>query len=421
MWTRLPSHRAWLDDQFTRLVAFAVPSIRRGGGFEWLDVTGIPMPGRSPQLFLTARMTYVASLATVRGIPGSGALLDHGIASLLDYHADAEHGGWISSPETDRGGRKMTYDHVHVGFAAANAVFAGHPQARELLGRVVDVVESRLWREEERALVESYAGDWTDLEEYRGANSNMHGIEAFLAMGAALDDPTWFERARDMADRIVNRATRQNGWLMPEHFTGDWEPDLGYNRAEPRHQFRPYGWTIGHAFEWSRLLLEIEAALGAAARGAAVPGAAVPGAAVPGWLVEAARAMADAAFDAWAIDGTDGFVYTTGWEREVVEPSRLHWPLCEAIQAAAVLAARTGDPAYEQWYQRCWDHAARYFIDPATATWANELNADLVLAEDIWPGRADFYHTVGALLTPQAPIGPNLTAGLRHATEPTQP
>ncbi len=390
---------AWLNDQFAKVIRFAVGSIRPQGAFEWLEADGSHVPGKHPQLFLTARMTYVAALAAVRGIPGSGALLDHGVDALLALHRDPAADGWIADPLTDPNTRKMTYDHVHVGFAAANAVAAGSERARDVLDHAIHVIDTHLWRPDEAALVESYAADWTDSEPYRGANSNMHGVEAFLAIGVATGDPVWFRRALAISERLIDGAARANHWLMPEHFTADWEPLPDYNRDEPAHPFRPYGWTPGHAFEWSRLLLELAAALGDTA---------------PGWLAESARALGDTALATWGIDGTPGFGYTTDWDGVPVVTTRLHWPLCEAIQAVALLHRATGDPAYESAYRRCWDHAAAHWIDE-TGMWANELTPELTEGSTIWRGRPDVYHTVGALLGPQVPAAPNLAAALAVA------
>jgi sulfoquinovose isomerase len=385
-WLDLPSHREWLEHGFARVIAFVLPSIRPGGGFDWLDADGRPLPDRDPQLFLTARMTHTAALGVARGVPGAGELLDHGLASLLGLHADREHGGWLSEPGRET--RKMTYDHVHVGLAAATALSVGHPGARHLLDQVAEVVDTRLWDERHQALRESFAPDWSDEEDYLGANANMHGVEAFLAMGRATGDAVWHRRALAVATRLVDGAARDLGWLLPEHFTRDWEAVPEYNRDEPMHPFRPYGATPGHALEWARFLLELDASPLLDE--------------TPGWLTGAAEGLATRALDgAWGIDGRPGLVYTVDWDGRPVAGVRLHWPVCEGIQATAALARRTGDRHWEGWYRRLWDHAARYFIDDH-GTWRNELGEDLDEAGRLWPGRPDVYHCGGALTGPLA-------------------
>jgi sulfoquinovose isomerase len=232
-WLDTPGHREWLRSRFADVLTFALPSILPGGGFAYQDADGSPMPGRPPQLFLTARMAYASSIGVRHGITGSGELLDHAMESLVGLHADTEHGGWFTQPGTVT--RKATYDHVHVGLASANALMVGHPLAAGLLEQVIEVIDTRLWDESTQTLLESFAPDWSDCEDYRGANANMHGLEAFLAMGTATGDAVWHRRGLAIADRLINVAAREQDWLLPEHFTADWQVLPDYNIDEPNH------------------------------------------------------------------------------------------------------------------------------------------------------------------------------------------
>lgn len=385
-WLSSPSHRAWLVRGLADVLTFALPSILPSGGFAYQAADGSPVPGRRPQLFLTARMAHASAIGVRHGIPGSGELLDHAMGSLRGLHADPEHGGWLSEPGAST--RKAGYDHVHVGLAAATALGVDHPSAAALLAQVVDVVEERLWDPATSTLLESFAPDWSDPEDYRGANANMHALEAFLAMGAATGDPLWHERGLSIADRLVNHAARQHDWLLPEHFTSAWEELPGYHRDEPMHPFRPYGATLGHSLEWARLLLRLDAS---------------PLVDTPAWLLETADGLSRRALDrGWGLDGRPGLVYTVDWDGTPVADVRLHWPVCEGIQATAALLRRTGDPHWEGWYRRLWDHAARYFVDDR-GTWRNELADDLTEGGGLWPGRPDVYHCTGALTGPLEP------------------
>ena len=382
-WLDEPGHRAWLHAGLSDVITFALGSILPDGGFAYQAADGSPMPGRRPQLFLTARMAYTAALGVRHGVPGSGELLDHAMSSLTGIHADTQHGGWLSEPGAVT--RKMTYDHVHVGLASAGALTVGHPAAARLLEQVTDVVDTHLWDPEAQALLESFAPDWSDSEDYRGANANMHGLEAFIAMGHATGDAVWHQRGLAIADRLINVAARERGWLLPEHFTADWQVLPDYNRDEPLHPFRPYGATFGHSLEWSRFLLQLDAS---------------PLVGSPSWLVEAADGLTRRALDGgWALDGRPGLVYTVDWDGAPVADVRLHWPVCEGIQTTAVLLRLTGDAHWEHWYRRLWDHAARWFIDER-GTWRNELDDDMREGGKVWPGRPDVYHCGGALTAP---------------------
>jgi mannose/cellobiose epimerase-like protein (N-acyl-D-glucosamine 2-epimerase family) len=379
-WLDTPGHREWLRRGLADVLTFALPSILPSGGFAYQDAGGSPMAGKGPQLFLTARMAYSSAIGVRHGIPGAGELLDHAMASLVGFHADTEHGGWLSQPGLET--RKATYDHVHVGLAAAGALAVGHTSAAPLLDAVASVVDTHLWDATTSSLLESFAPDWSDSEDYRGANANMHGLEAFLAMGTATGDAVWHERGLAIADRVINDHARRHDWLLPEHFTAGWEELPEYNRDEPLHPFRPYGATFGHSLEWSRFLLQLDDS---------------PLVESPPWLLEAAEGLTHRALDGgWALDGRPGLVYTVDWVGAPVADVRLHWPVCEGIQVSAMLFRRTGDWRWEEWYRRLWDHAARYFIDER-GTWRNELADDMSEGGAVWPGRPDVYHCSGAL------------------------
>ena len=62
--------------------------------------------------------------------------------------------------------------------------------------------------------------------------------------------------------RVVHELGRRHAFGLPEHFTADWEPVPDYHRDDPAHPFRPYGVTVGHLLEWSRLTLLLGRALG---------------------------------------------------------------------------------------------------------------------------------------------------------------
>src|SRR4051794_29263725 len=208
-WTALRPHREWLDAEGRRLVAFAEASRHPSGGFAWLDAAGKPELGRPVETWITARMTHVFALAHLRGIPGAGELADVGVQALRGPLRDAAHGGWHSAVGPD--GRPATqakeaYVHAFVVLAASSAVAAQRPGADELLDEALAVMEARFWDEDAGRCVEAWNAGWTELDPYRGANSNMHSVECFLAAADVIGNPVWRRRALRIAEQVIDGA-----------------------------------------------------------------------------------------------------------------------------------------------------------------------------------------------------------------------
>ena len=234
--------------------------------------------------------------------------------------------------------------------AAASATAAGRPGGRELLDDALGVLLEHFWDDEFGMVVEQWDESFTTLDGYRGVNANMHTVEALLSAADVLDDTSLRERALRIVTRVVHDLARGNEWRIPEHFDATWTPQLEYNVDEPAHPFRPYGATIGHWLEWSRLALHLRAGLGDAA---------------PDWLLDDARSLFDASLrEGWAVDGADGFVYTVDWSGAPVVRERMHWVAAEATATAAALYAATGESSYADWYATWWQHVADCFVGP---------------------------------------------------------
>lgn len=396
------AHARWLETETDRLLRFARGALLPDGGFGMLDDVGGVADSHTSDLLITSRMTHVFSLASLLGRPGAGALADHGVTALTEIFSDSAHGGWWREmdlvsrrPVADR---KEAYAHAFVVLAASSAVRAGRPGAASLLAAALEVIERHFWDDAEGRVRESWDAAFEAEEPYRGANSNMHSVEAFLAAADASGDPVWRSRALRIADWLINDVARNNGWRVVEHFHLDGSQDRGYNVDEPAHQYRPYGATIGHALEWSRLLLHLRAALGSEA---------------PRWLLEAAEALFDTAVSSgWSVDGAEGFVYTVDWDGVPVVRERLHWVIAEAIGAASALSQATGGNRYGVLYETFWDHAARYFIDEQRGSWHHELDTSNRPAASVWSGKPDIYHALQTTLIPRLPLHPSLASAL---------
>lgn len=401
-WLSSPSHLRWLESQSDRLLDFSKAARHPAGGFAWLDVSGRPQLDRPVELWVTCRMTHVFALGHLMGRPGCGRLADHGVHALQSRFRDSTHGGWYAAVDASgpisRG--KTAYEHAFVVLAASSAVAAGRSGASALLDEALDVLLTKFWDEDEGLVVEEWDESFSQLDDYRGANANMHTVEAMLSAADVSNDRGLTDRALTIVARVVHDFACNNKWRLPEHFDKNWNFRPNYNADTPAHPFRPFGATIGHWLEWARLALHVRAALGVEA---------------PAWLLNDARSLFDAAVrEGWCVDGADGFVYTVDWDGRPVVRERMHWVAAEATATAAALWSVTGESLYEDWYQRWWDYIATCFIDPDSGSWWHELDPDNRPSGVIWNGKPDTYHSLQATLIPRLPLSPMLATALRE-------
>jgi sulfoquinovose isomerase len=395
-----PGTAEWRRTEASRLITFGRAAALADGGFGWLGANGEIDVRRPCALYVNARMTYVFALAHLEGVAGAGSLAASGLRALASRYADGDNGGWFSS--VDLSGQvidftKSNYAHAHTLLAASSAVAAGIPGADSAFAAAAGAIEQHFWSDAEGCARESWNADFTKGEPYRGANSNMHSVEAYLAAGDVTGNPAWHARAASIATRLINGHARAHSWRIPEHYDESWQPLPDYNRTYRNDQFRPYGTTPGHSFEWARLLLSLEAAQTAP----------------PGWLLEAAIALFDTAVaDAWSRDGHPGFIYTVDAFGEPVVTARLHWVACEAVLAAGALHRRTGEERFAAAAVRWWGEIDRYFLDREGGSWWPELAPDMTPAVSTWSGKPDLYHAYQAVLLPSLPLSPTAATAL---------
>jgi mannose/cellobiose epimerase-like protein (N-acyl-D-glucosamine 2-epimerase family) len=407
-----PGTAPWRRAEASRLIAFGQGAALAGGGFGWLGGNGRIDASQPCPLYINARMTYAFALAHLEGVTGADALAASGLQALASRYADGENGGWFDS--IDLAGNvidsaKTNYAHAHTLLAASSAVAAGIPGADAALAAAASAIGRHFWSDAEGCALESWNAGFSELEPYRGANSNMHSVEAYLAAGDVTGDPVWPARAASIATRIINDHARAHAWRIPEHYDETWQPRPDYHHDHRDDPFRPYGTTPGHSFEWARLLVTLEAALPAP----------------PAWLPEAATALFDRAVaDAWQRDGHPGLLYTVDANGQPVVTSRLHWVACEAVLAADALHRRTGEERFAEAGRRWWEEIDRYFLDRKDGGWFQELAPDMTPGASTWSGKPDLYHSYQALLLPSLPLSPTAAtalAGRKNGGAPSRP
>ena len=379
-WLGTESHTSWLRSEELRLLEFGRDVVRSDGLAAWLDDTGKPDASHPSETWITARMAHVYYLGGLRGVPGSDPVARRLLRGLRDSARDDRFGGWSESqPATEAD--KSAYTHAFVVLAASTGALAGDEAAAELLGEALALVDEKFWDPAFERFRDAWSYDWSTLRDYRGINANMHMVEAMLAASDATGDPEWARRAVEVCRFVIDRAAA-NQWRIEEHFDENWVADPEFNSDHPADRFKPYGATVGHGFEWSRLIAQ------------AAPLSADP----QGFVAAAEQLFGRAATDGWQRDGAPGFVYTTDWSGEPVVADRLHWVVAEAIAAAAVLHAVTGVQTYAASYAQWWDYAASYLIDRERGSWRHQLDATNEPDSSVWAGKPDIYHAYQAVL-----------------------
>jgi sulfoquinovose isomerase len=385
-WLGTSMHETWLRTEELRLLGFGRNVVRKDGMAAWLDDDGTPDPAHPAETWIAARMAHVYYLGGLRGVPGCDPIARRLMRGLADVARDKKFGGWNDTEPADPKAEKSAYTHAFVVLSSSTGTMAGDDVAHGVLEEALAIVDEKFWEPTFGRFADTWSHDWSVKNGYRGINSNMHMVEAMLAATDATGNPEWAQRAVGICGFVLERAS-SNGWRIPEHFNDQWVADLEFNKASPADQFKPYGATVGHSFEWSRLIAE-------------VAGKSID---PPGFIEGAQSLFAQGTADGWARDGQPGFVYTTDWNGKPVVSDRMHWVVAEAIAAAAVLDRMTGRDVYASSYAEWWDYAATYLIDYDKGSWHHQLDANNRPASSVWDGKPDLYHAYQATLISQLP------------------
>jgi mannose/cellobiose epimerase-like protein (N-acyl-D-glucosamine 2-epimerase family) len=395
--------RPWRGAEAMNLLAWAAGSASPAGGFGWRLKSGELDPTRGRPLWIGCRMIHCLALGTLLGRDGDAERVDAGLTALSTAYADTVYGGWYADADRPGEGRKEAYGHAFVVLAGASATVAGRPGGPALLDHALAMVLERFWDAEAQMPYESWDVGFTDLEDYRGGNAAMHMVEAFLAAADATGDVVWRERALAICERMMSCA-RDSGWRVPEHFDAHWNVRVDYNIDQPRHPFRPYGATPGHAFEWARLVLTLRAAHP-----------------TPGWFVDAAARLVETAWaDAWDRE-RGGLVYTTDVHGVPVVRERFHWVACEAALAAWALHRATDADRWARMYVAATGFLREHHvIESNPGAWWHELSGANERIEHTWVGSPDVYHALQACILPSLELVPGIAAAVRGQVRPAR-
>ncbi len=310
----------------------------------------------------------------------------HALRFLREVHRDPSGSGyaWMLNGRDVEDDTQHAYGQAFVLLAYSHATMAGLEEARAWIGETFELMEKSFWNEQDGLYADEACRDWSVLSSYRGQNANMHACEALLAAHQATGQQRYLERAYTVAYNITQRQAERCGGLIWEHYDANWQPDWRFNIDDPENLFRPWGYQPGHFTEWAKLLLQLEARGGVLNKDL-------------GWLLPTAERLFQVAVNkGWdAVHG--GLAYSLAPDLTVCDPHKYFWVQAESTAAAAMLAKRTGNAEYWDWYQRLWAYSWTHFVDHEHGAWYRILSGDnRKLGDEKSPAGKVDYHTMGA-------------------------
>jgi mannose/cellobiose epimerase-like protein (N-acyl-D-glucosamine 2-epimerase family) len=387
--TRTFRDERWLRQHALRLLNFYYPDCidHRFGGYvaQLSDRDGHVYDAKAKHLVAHSRLVFNFGVGELLGGPDwCRSAASHGVTGLREWRDDDGGYAWIRSGREVANPQRTCYGHAHVLLAYATAAKAGIAGTEADIHETADLIAERFWEDDHGLCRGKLTADWEPAEAYRGQNANMHTCEAFIAAHEATGEDEYLDRAYTIAANLARDLADEGDGLLWEHYTTDWEIDWEYNRDQPAHLFRPWGYQPGHLLEWAKLLCIL-----AECRD-------------EDWLVERAAGFFEAAVENGWDDERGGLVYNFDRDGEPITADKYFWPLCEGIGAAARLATVTGDDDYWEWYDRFWEYSWDNLVNPRYGNWYFKLTPDNEVHEDIDPTPKVVvgYHSVGACYDP---------------------
>ena len=305
----------------------------------------------------------------------------HGINYLRQHHLNKDTGSyaWILKGKEVQDSTNYCYGFAFVLLAYSTALRAGVLEAKDFINETFDVMEKHFWSKEHGLYSDEISADWTVVSSYRGQNANMHSCEALIMAFEATGSQKYLDRALLIAKNICIRQANLAEGLIWEHYDSNWEINWTYNKDRPDDLFRPWGFQVGHLTEWAKLLLILERHI------------------QEDWLLPRAQELFDDAVEMGWDEESGGLFYGFAPNGDICDKDKYFWVQAESIAAAAVLAKRTGDDYYWEWYDRIWSYSWKHMIDHKYGAWFRILDSNNNKYDDLKSpaGKTD-YHTMGA-------------------------
>ena len=377
--------RRFLIDHIDSVMKFYHPHCidnNTGGFFQYFRDDGSIYDFDTKHLVSSTRFIFNYSMAAIQF--DSKDYLDaalHGINYLRDSHLNKNTGGYawtMKDSEVDES-TNYCYGLAFVLLAYSSAYKAGILKAKDYIEETFQLMEKYFWSKEYELYSDEISADWKVVSSYRGQNANMHSCEALIMAFEATGSQKYLDRALLIGKNICIRQAGLAEGLIWEHYDSNWEINWVYNKNRPDDLFRPWGFQVGHLTEWAKLLLILERHV------------------KEDWLLPRAQELFDDAVEMGWDEKSEGLFYGFAPNGDICDKDKYFWVQAESLAAAAVLANRTGDDYYWEWYDRIWSYSWKHMIDHKYGAWFRILDSNNNKYDDLKSpaGKTD-YHTMGA-------------------------
>ncbi len=376
--------RSFLQDQIEKIVNFYYPECideKLGGYINQFRDDGSIFDDQTKHLVGTCRFVYIFSIAAILTEKSEyKEAARHGVQFLLNHHRQPKGGyAWILEGLKVNDATNHCYGHAFVLLAFATSLKAGIQESAEPLVETFNLMERHFWRQDDRLYVDEISSDWSIVDPYRGQNANMHTCEAMIAAFEATGETNYLDRATALAVRVCVDMTQQSDGMIWEHYDKKWDPDWQYNLDDPKNLFRPFGYLVGHWMEWAKLLLILEENN------------------PQEWMLPHAKRLFNAAIEQGWDHNSGGMNYAVSPNGEIIDTDRYYWVLSETVAAAGLLANRTGDSTYTDWYSKSWTWSLENLVDQQYGGWYRVLDNKNQRYNDLKsPASKTDYHPVAA-------------------------
>jgi mannose/cellobiose epimerase-like protein (N-acyl-D-glucosamine 2-epimerase family) len=353
----------------------------KGGFFHYFKDDGTIYDSSRRHLVSSTRFAFNYAMAYREfGVPAYLDAVHHGLRYLREAHRDPISGGyaWTLRDGKPEDRTNHCYGVAFVLLAYSCGHVSGVKEATRWMDETWELLEKCFWDAGAGLYRDEASPDWV-FSPYRGQNANMHMCEAMLAAYEATHEPRYLDRACLLAKHMTQRQAAKADGLVWEHYDQHWEIDWDYHKDDPKHLFRPWGFQPGHQVEWTKLLLILMRHQPEA------------------WMLPTAQRLFDTALARAWDEEYGGICYGFAPDGSLCDTDKYFWVQAEALAAAALLAAKSGDDRYWDWYQRIWAYSWEHLVDHQYGAWFRILDRqNHKYGDEKSPAGKTDYHTMGA-------------------------